>query len=307
MMIASSSSSSSSFDCILNGMEEVSLYHLNPNTIPIKIPSFDEGSTGTSNHTSTCHPVSSSSLAMSSKSFTWSDFPCYSYDEDDLMASSTSSFISMPTSSPSCAYASNTTTINNIRTEIDNDDDDNDNDISLSKLTFSLRDYIPRTVPPSPTSCRDFLTMDDTVIDDIPQSSSLPITTNPRRMPQQVSFAPLVRVRTHTIVLGDHPLCSGGMALQLGWESSPTQYMPLNTGIRSLDDGTHSWTMMRSTHPKSKRTLSQLRLNYPQRRQRLMELTGYTSAQLLHQEYLLVCCSGGVNLPVRTRLHGGDV
>ena len=171
-------------------------------------------------------------------------------------------------------------------------DEDDDVVTSSSKPVYELRDYIPRASPPlSPTSCCDVLSIQEDSVGAIPLSSSLSsLSINIKKMKKRASFAPLVQVRTHTIVLGDHPLCAGGMALQLGWESSKTQYVPLNTS-RSKGSSC-SWTMRSAANNiATKRLLSQLRLNYHQRRQRLMELTGYTSAQLLHQEYLLVCCA----------------
>jgi hypothetical protein len=223
------------------------------------------------------------------------------------MTSSTTSTQSLSISSSLSTNTKTTTTTTTINDSIYDESDGSAHtttDISFAK-SYSLQDYIPRATPPSsPTSCCDVLSIQDTVnIDEIPQSSSLlslVINTNNNhnnpslKQRKRVSFTPLVKVRTHTIVLGDHPMCSGGMALQLGWESSSTQYVPLLPS--NVSTATNSWTnMIRSTTSQqstttTKRNLSQLRLNYQQRRQRLMELTGYTSAQLLHEEYLLVCC-----------------
>lgn len=34
----------------------------------------------------------------------------------------------------------------------------------------------------------------------------------------KVRFSPTIEVRTHSIVLGEHPLCEDGLALELGWD-----------------------------------------------------------------------------------------
>lgn len=98
---------------------------------------------------------------------------------------------------------------------------------------------------------------------------------------RRVSFDPVLQVRTHTVILGDHPCCSGGMALQCGWESAD-QSRPLEEGAASR--GRRNWN-------QSKRRLAELRLSYAERRERLQELTGLTGSQLLQEEYNLVCCS----------------
>jgi hypothetical protein len=178
--------------------------------------------------------------------FGWSDFPCQG---DDLLPSSASR-IEESTSSSSL-----------------------------------LSDYIPRTPPlslprlkqpiappPSPTSCCTI--EEEKKIFPSTCKVEMPLSTSERPQERRVRFAPLTRVRTHTLVLGDHPLCSGGMALQLGWESSGTQYVPLRS----------------QQYPK--RNLNAFRLTYQQRRDRLQQLTGRTGSQLLHEEYLLVCCGG---------------
>ncbi len=225
-------SPTSSSSSILNGMEESSYP-----TIPIKLPLTDD-----------------------SEDYGWSNFPCYSDDNIDDITSLLPLASSILSRQVIPAYPSPATVYQ-----------DNEPDVVTSKSTlYSLRDYIPRALPPpSPTSCCDVVEI-------------TPSTISPSKIRKRVSFAALVRVRTHTIVLGDHPMCSGGMALQLGWESSKTQYVPLTSC------GGHSWTTRRSS--TNRKSLAQFRLNYQQRRQRLMELTGYSSCQLLHQEYLLVCC-----------------
>ena len=198
-------------------------------------------------------------LTDDSEDYGWSNIPCYSDDNNDGMTSllPLASSRSSQQQQVIRAYLSPETV--------------NEPDMVTSRSTlYSLRDYIPRAMPPpSPTSCCDIVEIS-------------PSTLSPSKIMKRVSFAPLVRVRTHTIVLGDHPMCSGGMALQLGWESSKTQYVPV------ASCGGHSWTTRRSSF--NRKSLAQFRLNYQQRRQRLMELTGYSPCQLLHQEYLLVCC-----------------
>lgn len=161
-------------------------------------------------------------------------------------------------------------------------------DETIASSSSLLKEYIPRTPPPSlptlkqpmasppsPTSCCTIEEEAEGEEEEIfPSKFQVEMPLSTTRTERRVRFAPLMRVRTHTLVLGDHPLCTGGMALQLGWESSGTQYVPLKSS------------------PPQKRNLNAFRLSYAQRRDRLQHLTGLTGSQLLHEEYLLVCCGG---------------
>jgi hypothetical protein len=91
---------------------------------------------------------------------------------------------------------------------------------------------------------------------------------------KKVSFSSILEIRTHSLVLGDHPSCIGGMALECGWNRGEDQK------IIDLDTFENS---------SPKRESSALRLNYSQRLERLQEATGLTGSQLLQMEYERVC------------------
>ena len=59
-----------------------------------------------------------------------------------------------------------------------------------------------------------------TISHDIAFPQDLMDTTTTAKGCRRVHFLPWVHVRTHTLVVGDHPCCHLGMAMQLGWESS---------------------------------------------------------------------------------------
>lgn len=81
-----------------------------------------------------------------------------------------------------------------------------------------------------------------------------------------VHFSNTVQVRTHELIVGDYPSCRGGMALECGWAYAVSD----NTQLRNSP---------------SKRKEEQLRLNLAERRQRLKDVTGMTSGQLLQADY----------------------
>ncbi|GAX17663.1 hypothetical protein FisN_10Lh366 [Fistulifera solaris] len=94
-----------------------------------------------------------------------------------------------------------------------------------------------------------------------PASSSVQQQQHARkRCRRSIRFAEQVQVRTHETILGDHPLCYDGLALQCGWAYAATEYTPLSNSVEK----------------KQVRRLDQMT-----RRQRLREVTGMSHVQLL--------------------------
>ena len=96
-----------------------------------------------------------------------------------------------------------------------------------------------------------------------------------------MSFSSILVIHSLPVILGDHPCCLGGMALQSGWEDSSNQEE--STEIVDFDVYERF---------SSKRRQAELRLSYSARRQRLVEATGLTGSELLQKEYEMAC---GVN------------
>jgi hypothetical protein len=94
---------------------------------------------------------------------------------------------------------------------------------------------------------------------------------------KRVSFSPVLQIRTHNVILSDHPCCVGGMALQLGWDSTEDDEL--------VDLDTHE-----EAH-SPKRRMHQMHLSYSSRRARLQQLSGLSGAELLQEEYSLRCSS----------------
>lgn len=93
--------------------------------------------------------------------------------------------------------------------------------------------------------------------------------------PKRVTFSPILQIRTHETILGDHPICSGGMALECGWNHSGEELLDLD--------------IFEEAHSSHKRRLGALHLSYGQRRDRLQECMGASGAQLLRLEYDQQC------------------
>ena len=84
-------------------------------------------------------------------------------------------------------------------------------------------------------------------------------------------FSNVLSIRSHDIILGEHPSCQGGMAIELDWT--------YHDEVVDLE---------RFEQASRKRPAAQLRMSYIARRERIMEATGWTGAALLHQEYLMI-------------------
>lgn len=90
--------------------------------------------------------------------------------------------------------------------------------------------------------------------------------TNARKR-QRIRFAEHVQVRTHETILGYHPACTDGLALQCGWAYAETEYTPLSPCSHKLSH--------------KKKSVREMRLDQMTRRQRLREVTGMSNLQLL--------------------------
>jgi hypothetical protein len=160
------------------------------------------------------HPSSSSCgmqgsistpLLMTSFSFDWSDFPIvYQQEEDDtmgfdLVAQQQQRHHEQVVPVSHCPT---------LRTEPRTRDE-------ASSVSTSSSSSIAST------------NQDDDEEEPIQDSSSQPLTKqqeqHQHRHRKTVSWGSSLEVRTHSVILGDHPCCNGPLPLQLGWEHDDTQ------------------------------------------------------------------------------------
>jgi hypothetical protein len=113
-------------------------------------------------------------------------------------------------------------------------------------------------------------------------SSTTQILRSTKSNGKKVSFSSILEIRTYSLVLGDHPSCLGGMALECGWNRCED---PEIIDLETFENAS------------TKRRSSTLRLNYHQRLERLQEATGLDGSELLQMEYERVC--GGANPLIR--------
>lgn len=101
------------------------------------------------------------------------------------------------------------------------------------------------------------------------------------RVKKTARFAEVAQIRTYDVILGDHPSCRGGMALQLGWSHGGTELV----NFEIFDNA--------SRH----RAMPQLHLTFFHRRERLRNLTGMSGCELLRAEYDLLFEKEAVSIP----------
>jgi len=175
------------------------------------------------------------------KIFSWSDFPCQG---EDLSMHSTPSLVSLDYS----------------------DDSSEEEDYCDESEVVPTPPAAPQLTPTTTTSPRSIMQHDLDA-----SCGVLRITKhNSNNHKRRVSFDPVLHVRTHDVILGDHPCCVGGMALQCAWEHCPQEEL--------LD------LELAQQHSRQRR-MGQLQLSYSQRRQRLQATTGMNSCELLREEF----------------------
>lgn len=227
--------------------------------------------------------LSSSSLPSSTQSYGWADFPCQGDDPMQCIVGSSAGKNPFSVSSPSSSSCTLGTTMS--LAAIDHE----------GEMSYHAG---KRHFPPSPRSACSIH-----VFDTMPTDVETTANNNKGRemKEKQVSFSPWIAVRTHSIVLGDHPCCTSGMALTCGWESAdawvpitPNNHYQLPRTDSDDDDDTdvfccQPYNNATTTNHRRRRRMMELHLSYAVRRERLQEVTGLTGSQLLWEEYRLAC------------------
>lgn len=92
-------------------------------------------------------------------------------------------------------------------------------------------------------------------------TSSSETSINSNTSKKTVRFAPSSHVRTYSVVLGDHPLCDDGLAIELGWEYCDD----VNQNMQ-IDNNLHKGTCQKRS--------------YLSRKQLLLDVAGCTKEEL---------------------------
>ena len=188
-------------------------------------------------------------VPVSAPSFDWSDFPVvYQYNEDMPVPQSSSVPLHyFPTTAPLSTSSSASSGCSSVPTpswDLNDDDDDT--------TSFSFSSDEEETA----SAC-----------DSTESNSSSKSKRNGSK--KSVKFSEVLEIRSHPVVLGNHP-CSSGLALELGWEIDDLEVVDFD--------------LYESSRQFQRRHMGELRLSYWERRRLLEASTGLSEQELLLQE-----------------------
>lgn len=226
--------------------------------------------------------ISLASSCSQEAAFDWSDFPLI-YDAP----SSSHAVVSRHSSSSSFVVVDDDEEeqLMSYSSSCSSSTDDSDNDDFVEVRTSSTP---TRTLSNSPQQRLQPRLRAETVADPAPSSSPAVVEAPPKKPKRKnsccscgsnnkgVSFSNVVEVRSHRIILSDHPSCVGGMALECDWDCERVEHVDLDAYEKS----------------SNKRRPAELRLTYAERRKRLQRSMGLSGPELLQKEFELFCGGG---------------
>lgn len=218
----------------------------------------------------------------------WSDFPVavveeetYKYNngscfqqqhndnDNDSFSSSSSSFCSLSTSSSSSTLSSSSSSTASMN--------------SMNNMSMSLSSEAESEADAASSETE---TKKRTATTASPSSSSSSLL---RRRRRSVRFAPSLEVRTYSLVLGDHPLCDDGLAIELGWEYDEKEGRKIDlrihedckllTVLSTTYTSSSRGGIMHHCHGHSHNNYCSRR-SYLQRKQLLLNVAGCTAHEL---------------------------
>lgn len=212
---------------------------------------------------------------LPTETYSWSDFPIAVEEETEYSYSYNNN----------CNYNNNAYNNNNCSMQSDSSicslssasTSSSSSTLSASSSTESMRSMSKRSQPQSSSGLS-------------PSAASL---QQPRR---NVRFSSSLEVRTYSLVLGDHPMCDDGLAIELGWEYDEIDGKRVDLHIHE-DCKQLSMDMLSSSSSPSSAAAAAARGNntnisfnnitnycfrrsYLQRKQLLLDVAGCTKAEL---------------------------
>lgn len=102
----------------------------------------------------------------------------------------------------------------------------------------------------------------------------------------KVRFSPTLEVRTHSIVLGDHPFCEDGLALELGWDYEDSKDICGN----GVEHNPPRWRRLIPNYPYPKRCLNSSsshprHLSAVERKRLLLEVGGCSETEIRLRQF----------------------
>ena len=132
-------------------------------------------------------------------------------------------------------------------------------------------DELPKPSSRSPSPSLDKSIHDVREDPTIETSATDNIGNSKKSIKKTVRFAPVPQVRIYSLVLGDHPHCDDGLAIELGWEYSDALSMTSPENYKAQSE---------SSIPSSPRKSGGLRRSYLARKKLLLDVADCTNEEL---------------------------
>jgi len=105
---------------------------------------------------------------------------------------------------------------------------------------------------------------------------------------RSVRFATKPQIRTYSLVLGDHPLCEDGLAIELGWDYEEDERMDVETSSKQQPQIYHQHNhQQRIVGGNTTGSCSCPRRSYLSRKQLLLDVAGCTKLELEERSQLM--------------------
>ena len=150
-----------------------------------------------------------------------------------------------------------------------------ESELISSRPRKAADDELPKLSSPSPSPSLANSTHDVRKDPTIEIGAQDKIGKSKQSTKKTVRFAPVPQVRIYSLVLGDHPHCDDGLAIELGWEYSDALSMTSLENYKSIgnDNGY-------SGRSQSSRKSGGLRRSYLARKKLLLDVADCTNEEL---------------------------
>jgi len=217
-----------------------------------------------------------------------SEFHCDDVSSSSLCDAKRSSAILMTTNESSVAVSDSSSTKKQTRTKMN---EDTTNSHIIEKITNDTTNSIIVDLD------GDYHTEKVNDDDNITPSPSISSSGNDNKKKKSVSFSKTLGIRTHELIIGDHPCCEDGLPIGLGWKYSETELVDIDSFYERRFNQLSSFNTDSGNNINAnislipRRSRKKLRLKYYERIDLLKRVTGRTLFELLqrNRDYLISC------------------
>ena len=155
-----------------------------------------------------------------------------------------------------------------------------ESELISSRPRKAADDELPKLSSPSPSPSLANSTHDVRKDPTIEIGAQDKIGKSKQSTKKTVRFAPVPQVRIYSLVLGDHPHCDDGLAIELGWEYSDALSMTSLENYKSIDNDNGGRSESGSIPRSSPRKSGGLSRSYLARKKLLLDVADCTNEEL---------------------------